>query len=122
MTVRSRSVASVTLVLVAVLLLGSVASAATFRVRARLTDDGFRWKLKTVSVATGSRVVWKMVDGTHNVTATSKNWSKKTGNIGPGGTTAFTFGKAGTYRYRCTLHSTVANGACSGMCGRVVVG
>ena len=122
MTIRPRVALSVAVLLVAVLLLGSVASAATFRVRARFTDAGYRWRPKTLSVPTGSRVVWTMVDGTHNVTSIGSNWSKRSGNIGPGGTTAFTFGSGGTYRYRCTIHSTLVSGNCNGMCGRVVVG
>lgn len=122
MTVRPRIAVSVAVLLVAVLLLGSVASAATFRVRAKFTDNGYRWRPKTLSVPTGSRVVWRMVEGTHNVTSISNNWTKQSGNIGPGGTTAFTFDAGGTYRYRCTLHSTLSDGTCNGMCGRVVVG
>ena len=122
MTVRPRVVMSVALLLVTLLLLGSVASAATFRVRGVATDAGFRWRPKALSVPTGSRVVWKMVSGTHNVTSISNNWNKSSGNIGAGGTTAFTFNNGGTYRYRCTLHSTLSNGTCNGMCGKVVVG
>jgi plastocyanin len=121
-TVRPRLAVSVAVMLVAVLLLGSVASAATFRVRAKFTDSGYRWRPKTLSVPTGSRVVWRMVEGTHNVTSISNNWTKQSGNIGPGGTTAFTFDGGGTYRYRCTLHSGLSNGTCTGMCGKVVVG
>ena len=122
MTVRPRLVVSVAVVLVTVLVLASVASAATYRVRAKFTDNGYRWRPRTLSVPTGSRVVWRMVEGTHNVTSTSANWSKQSGNIGAGGTTAFTFDSGGTYRYRCTLHSSIASGSCTGMCGSVVVG
>jgi plastocyanin len=56
------------------------------------------------------------------VRATSANWSKSTGTLEPGSTTPFTFTQAGVYRYRCTLHSTIVDGKCSGMCGRVTVG
>ena len=122
MSVRPRIVVSVALLLVTVLVLGSVASAATFRVRGKLTDAGYRWKPKMLSVPSGSRVVWKMVDGTHNVTSISNNWNKSSGNIGSGGSTAFTFNDDGRYRYRCTIHSTLSSGNCNGMCGKVVVG
>jgi plastocyanin len=120
--VRPRVVMSVAVLLVTVLVLGSVASAATFRVRGTFANGSYRWKPKTLSVASGSRVVWKIVEGRHNVTSISNNWNKSSGNIGPGGSTAFTFNGGGTYRYRCTLHSTFSNGNCNGMCGKVVVG
>jgi plastocyanin len=81
----------------------------------------FKWMPKITTVAKGTKVTWKAVSGSHTVTATSKNWSKKT-TISQGQTTAFTFKTAGTYRFRCTFHSTVSNGTCSGMCGKVVVG
>jgi plastocyanin len=112
----------VILLLVIVLMLGSVASASTFRVRGVSTDSGFRWRPRSLSVPTGSRVVWRSVDGTHNVTSTSNNWSKSSGSLSPGERTSFTFDDGGTYRYRCTFHSSVSDGRCNGMCGTVVVG
>ena len=117
-----RTIALVALALVTVMVVASLASAATFRVRGKFTDNGYRWKPKTVEVPVQSRVVWKMVTGTHNVTSTSNNWSKSSGNIGSGGTTAHTFKKTGVFKYRCTLHSSVGSGKCTGMCGKVVVG
>jgi len=119
---RPRFIVSVALVLVAMILLGSVASAATYRVRAKSTDAGPRWRPKTLEVPTGSRVVWKIVDGRHNVTSMGSNWSKSSGTISQGGSTSFTFDDSGRYRYRCTLHSFLSDGKCSGMCGKVVVG
>ena len=96
------------------------ASAAVV-IKAVSTSTGFKWKPHKVSVAKGTKVVWKAVSGTHTVTAYSKNWSKNT-TISQGSTTSFTFKKAGTYKFRCTIHSTLVNGVCSGMCGKVVVG
>lgn len=81
----------------------------------------YKWMPMHVSVAKGARVTWKAVTGTHTVTAISNNWSKNT-RISGGGSTSFTFNKAGTYRFRCKLHSTLSSGKCSGMCGKVVVG
>jgi plastocyanin len=104
------------------LVMSSSVSAATFRVRARLTDNGYRWRPAAISVPRGSKVVWKMVEGWHNVTATSNNWNKNTSLLGPGSRTSFTFRRNGTYRYRCSVHSGFSNGNCTGMCGRVVVG
>jgi plastocyanin len=81
----------------------------------------YKWSPRQVSVSTGSKVTWKAVAGSHTVTAISRNWSKNT-TINAGQSTSFTFQKAGTYRFRCKFHSTLSNGKCSGMCGKVVVG
>jgi plastocyanin len=123
MSIRRRPLAVLVGACVAIaLVMPSNALADTFRVRGRLTDVGYRWRPARLSVAVGSRIVWRMVDGTHNVTATSNNWSKRTNNLPEGSRTAFTFNRRGTYRYRCTLHSQFVNGVCNGMCGRVIVG
>jgi plastocyanin len=85
------------------------------------TTAGFRWKPHAVSVAVGAKVAWKAVTGTHTVTAYEGKWKKNT-TIAQGATTSFTFKVAGVYRFRCVFHSTLVNGVCSGMCGKVVVG
>jgi plastocyanin len=74
-----------------------------------------------IHVARGTRVVWKSLSGTHTVTAYSSNWSKNT-TISTGQTTSFRFRHRGVFLYRCLIHSTLVNGVCSGMCGRVRVG
>jgi plastocyanin len=85
--------------------------------------QNYKWKPRSVSVATGTKVVWKSVDGPHNVTSIGSNWTKST-SISQGQQTSFTFNRTGTFRFRCTLHSTYnsATKKCSGMCGKVVVG
>ena len=85
------------------------------------TTSGFRWKPHAVSVAVGTKVVWKAVTGTHTVTSYKGKWSKST-TISQGTSTSFTFKAAGVYKFRCIFHSTLSNGVCSGMCGKVVVG
>jgi plastocyanin len=97
-------------------------AAATYGVKARLTDAGYRWRPARLSVPVGSRVVWRMVDGSHVFRSRGANWSKRTGTLGPGSTTSFIFRRAGVYRYRCTIHSVMVDGKCSGMCGRIAVG
>jgi len=32
-----------------------------------------------------------------------------------------TFNKRGTFRYYCTIHGSVSNGVCDGMCGAIRV-
>lgn len=82
---------------------------------------GYAFRPKTLSVGVGTKVTWKAMAGFHNVTATSQNWSKSS-SFSIGSPTSYTFKKAGTFRYRCTVHSSLASGTCSGQCGKVVVG
>jgi plastocyanin len=85
--------------------------------------SGYKWSPKAVTVATGTKVVWKSVNGSHNVTSISNNWSKAT-PLPFGGSTSYTFKRAGTYRFYCSAHGSfdAATKTCSGMCGKVVVG
>lgn len=64
-----------------------------------------------VTIARGDRVVWRWRDGgtRHNVTSRSFRGASARSS----GSYGVTFGKGGTYRYRCTLHP--------GMNGVVVV-
>jgi plastocyanin len=103
--------------LVLVLTFAAPSQAATVRIRGRSS----RWHPQSVSINQGTRVVWRAVDTTHTVTAYRGNWSKDT-TISAGERTRFTFNAAGTYKYRCTIHSGLSNGVCTGMCGKVVVG
>jgi plastocyanin len=79
------------------------------------------WSPSTVSVGTGTTVVWKSICGKHTVTSYGGNWSKNT-TIAKGQSTSRKFPSGGTFRFRCRFHSTLSNGACTGMCGRVTVG
>jgi plastocyanin len=85
------------------------------------TSVGFRWKPKAVTIAKGTKVTWKAVTSSHTVTAYRGTWSKNT-TINQGQSTSFTFNNAGTYKFRCLFHSSLNNGVCTGMCGKVVVG
>ena len=79
------------------------------------------FKPKALSVAKDTKVKWRAVEGFHTVTAYSRNWSKDS-NLSVGNPTTFTFKRTGTFKYRCTFHSSLSNGVCSGMCAKVVVG
>jgi len=85
------------------------------------TTSGYRWKPHAVTVAVGTKVSWTAVTGSHTVTSYKGKWKKST-TLAQGTTTSFTFATAGVYKFRCTFHSTLVNGVCSGMCGKVVVG
>ena len=118
----------IALVIAVSLLLGALAaqpaaSAVVIKaVACSSCSTGFKWNPASTSIVHGTKVTWKAVTGTHTVTAITKNWSKNA-TISAGGSTSFTFKTAGTYRFRCTFHSTynAATKKCTGMCGKVVV-
>jgi plastocyanin len=79
------------------------------------------WNPVKLVVTRGARVTWSnptYVD--HDVVAYGGKWSfNKT--IAHGHSVSFVFSNAGSYLFRCTLHSYVSGGVCHGMCGRIVV-
>lgn len=114
---------SLVLAVCSVLLLAmfAVTTQAAVVVKAVNTDAGYRFRPKVLEVGVGTKVTWKAVAGSHTVTATSKNWSKDS-LLSIGSPTSFTFSTSGTFRYRCTIHSSIDGGRCTGHCGKVIVG
>jgi plastocyanin len=78
------------------------------------------WSPKNVTISTGDTVTWKAVRGNHTITAYGGNWTFNH-HLRHGDTEDRTFGTAGTFLFRCRIHSTLTNGHCEGMCGKVVV-
>jgi plastocyanin len=89
---------------------------ATKTVRAIVTH----WSPTTVRISTGDVIKWRGVSGTHTVTAYGANW-RFNKDLSTGDVEDRTFRRAGAFRFRCTFHSTLTDGHCSGMCGKVVV-
>jgi plastocyanin len=87
----------------------------------RATSDGNVFRPKRAEVNRGTRVVWRAVGGSHTVTAYGGGWSKNV-TLSAGERTGFTFDENGRFRYRCTFHSSLSSGRCTGMCGKVIVG
>jgi plastocyanin len=79
------------------------------------------WSPANVTIVRGGVVRWRAVHLDHNVYAYGTNWSFGV-SIPEGSAAKRRFTRRGTYRFRCTLHSTLLNGVCSGMCGSVRVG
>jgi plastocyanin len=118
---------SITAVLVIALSLAWLVPASvadTVRVRASGSDTyGYRWRPATRHAAQGDKVVWRNpTDRSHTVTAYSNNWNKNT-QVGSGERTSKRFRSTGTFKYRCMTqgHSSIADGRCVGMCGKIVV-
>lgn len=106
------------LVAIMILTVSAVAMAAIKRVKA---VDGNKFKPKHAYIEKGDKIRWKNNDNVvHNMKAMGANWNYKA-TIQPGETATRKFRKKGTFKYRCTLHSTVSSGVCSGMCGFVHV-
>jgi predicted lipoprotein with Yx(FWY)xxD motif len=72
-----------------------------------------------VRIASGSTVRWKAVSGSHTVTAYGGHWAFNR-SLPDGSSVQRRFTTPGTFRFRCTIHSQLANGKCQGMCGKVV--
>jgi plastocyanin len=124
----SRGVRWALALLVAMLVLGdaSIALADTFVVRAARQADGtgWRWRPRHVYGAEpGDYVRWRNpTSRTHNVTSynagTDWNYSR---TIAPGTSVRKQFNRRGTFYYRCTVHSSLVGGQCSGQCGIIHV-
>jgi plastocyanin len=79
------------------------------------------WSPATVRISAGDTIEWKAISNApHTVTAYGGNWTFNK-RLDQGGVQYHRFAQAGTFRFRCRFHSTMSNGHCSGMCGKVVV-
>lgn len=78
------------------------------------------WSPKRVSIEEGSRVKWLAVSFNHVLAAYGGNWTFHH-SLPQGASVRKRFPDAGTYLFRCTIHSTLVNGDCQGMCGKIVV-
>ena len=97
-----------------------VADAVTVGVRGIFNGTRYVWSPKVREISRGTTVRWSAVDGSHNVTSRGANWSYFR-NLPNGSSVTRTFNNRGTFRFYCTIHGDVANGVCTGMCGRIVV-
>ena len=118
-----RRAAIATLIAGALVFTGGQTTAATKVITASGSFGSFEWDPSSRTIHVGSRIKWTNgTDTSHVVAAYSDNWGKNT-TIAPDESTTKKFKKKGTYLFRCTItgHSTLSNGDCSGMCGKVVV-
>jgi len=89
-----------------------------------VTIQNFAFTPQTLTVRPGTTVTWTNKDSVpHTVTGTDglgttagKTGMFDSGNLNQGQTFSFTFGKAGTYYYECTIHASSAS-----MHGKIVV-
>jgi plastocyanin len=83
--------------------------------------SGSAWSPSSLTVTRGGRVTWKNPTSvTHDVVAYGGKWSFSR-SLSSGQSVSYVFSNAGTFLFRCALHSYVSGGVCYGMCGRVIV-
>jgi plastocyanin len=102
----------------AVLVLTLVATAQARPALVRGT--GTRWSPSTVTIGRDTVVRWRGVSGFHDVIAYGGNWSFQRA-LPVGSAVKRRFRSTGTFRFRCTYHSSLIGTSCAGMCGSVRV-
>jgi plastocyanin len=75
---------------------------------ASVSIQNFAFSPATVRVLPGGTVTWTNMDSTPH-TATDVNGNFDSGSLNTSQTFKFTFPKAGTYTYHCSIHSMMAN-------------
>ena len=96
-----------------------IADAVTVGVRG-VFNGRYVWSPTTRTIAPGTIVRWRAVNGSHTLRSWGTNWSFSR-SLPSGTSVARTFNRRGTFRYFCTIHGNVSNGVCTGMCGRIIV-
>ena len=117
---RSRSIAVLSVAVGLTLGTSGMADAVTVGVRGVFNGTRYVWSPKVKSITRGTTVRWRAVAGSHTVKSRGTNWTYFR-NLGTGTSVARTFNRRGTFRYYCTIHGSISNGVCTGMCGRIVV-
>jgi plastocyanin len=119
--VSVRLAMALTLALAGVVGVPGTSIGETSNVKAAGSAGSYTWKPKVRKIAADDRVLWKNpTSADHTITAYSGDWNDDV-RLNPGDRLRIKFGSAGTYLYRCKLHSTLSNGECNGMCGKVKV-
>jgi plastocyanin len=117
---RSRGLTALVLAVAMTAGTAGTADAVTVGVRGIFNGSRFVWSPAVRTINPGVIVRWRSVDGGHTVKSRGTNWSYFR-NVPVGTSVTRTFNRRGTFRYFCTIHGSVVNGVCSGMCGRIVV-
>ncbi|HVX58619.1 MAG TPA: cupredoxin family copper-binding protein [Candidatus Saccharimonadales bacterium] len=71
-----------------------------------VTIQNFAFSPADITVKAGTKVTWINQDSTaHTVTETDSQVGPNSGDLAQGESYSFTFAKAGTYHYHCSIHS-----------------
>lgn len=78
------------------------------------------WSPSVARVAHGATIEWLAVTNHHHISAYGGNWTYNR-VLANGAHVDRRFASAGTFLFRCTIHSSLVNGVCQGMCGKIIV-
>ncbi len=69
-----------------------------------VTIAGFAFSPQSLTVPVGTKVTWTNNDGVAHTVTSDDGKTFDSSSISPGSTYSFTFTKAGTYTYHCSIH------------------
>ena len=78
------------------------------------------WSPIVTRIAHGTTIEWLAVTNHHRIAAYGGNWTYNRA-LPNGGHVDRRFAARGTFLFRCLIHSSLVNGVCQGMCGRIIV-
>ncbi len=78
------------------------------------------WTPARVKIDPGTRVEWLAVNYDHVLVAYGDNWTYNR-SLPEGASVTKRFRHRGIFLFRCTVHSTIVDDHCQGMCGKVIV-
>ena len=78
------------------------------------------WSPRLTRIAHGTTIEWLAVTNNHHIVAYGGGW-RFSHALATGAHVNRRFATAGTFLFRCTIHSTMVNGVCQGMCGTIIV-
>ena len=78
------------------------------------------WSPRLTRISRRTTIEWLAVTNDHHIVAYGGNW-RFNHALPNGASVDRRFASAGTFLFRCRIHSTMANGVCQGMCGKIIV-
>jgi plastocyanin len=119
----TRAALVLALVIGATFLFEATSLGETFRIRMAGSFPNFRYEPDQRRIDRNDRIRFKNPASqavSHTVTAYGGNWDyNKT--LSSGETVTKRFRRTGLFKFRCRFHSTLENGVCKNMCGKVRV-
>ena len=106
--------------LAAGLFLAPAAIGDTHKIKTTATN---RWNPDFQHITKGEKIRWKNPAAnqrTHVVKSYGGNWNKNV-TLQAGEGTGKRFNRTGSFKYRCTIHSSMSGGECNRMCGLIHV-